>query len=446
MSADRLGARFLQDPLTRAFSTVLADVRSLDLGGQVADYIPELANVDADAFGIAATSIAGHTYATGDSATTFTIQSISKPFVFALVLAEIGFDRFLEHVGVEPSGEAFNAISFDDAGRPANPLINAGAIVTTSLMPATSADERFARIRDGLSVFAGRTLAIDQRVYDSESRTGNRNRALATLALSTGVLASSVDGAAEPYFQQCSLLIDTADLALMGATLANNGVNPRTGVRAVSAEVARHVLSVMSACGMYDRSDQPVHIAEVDPPRSRRGRHAGCCRAGRRRGGSAAAGGRPAAARERDPEDRVRVFRGSGARPQTRTVIDYVRAHADRFGVEPILAVLAIVSCVGGLRELGREDVGRQDLGCCAEEVLVGHQGCDDGAVGVGVASGLVGECIEDPEGVGVGPDREPDNRSYFFVGECDSAGEQIGDRVVLSIGRDDLGDEGIRK
>ncbi len=254
MSADRLGARFLQDPLTRAFSTVLADVRSLDLGGQVADYIPELANVDADAFGIAATSIAGHTYATGDSATTFTIQSISKPFVFALVLAEIGFDRFLEHVGVEPSGEAFNAISFDDAGRPANPLINAGAIVTTSLMPATSADERFARIRDGLSVFAGRTLAIDQRVYDSESRTGNRNRALATLALSTGVLASSVDGAAEPYFQQCSLLIDTADLALMGATLANNGVNPRTGVRAVSAEVARHVLSVMSACGMYDRS------------------------------------------------------------------------------------------------------------------------------------------------------------------------------------------------
>ncbi len=82
----------------------------------------------------------------------------------------------------------------------------------------------------------------------------------------------------------------------------------------------------------------------------------------------------------------------------------------------------AIVSCVGGLRELGREDVGRQDLGCCAEEVLVGHQGCDDGAVGVGVASGLVGECIEDPEGVGVGPDREPDNRSYFFVGERDTA------------------------
>ena len=105
----------------------------------------------------------------------------------------------------------------------------------------------------------------------------------------------------------------------------------------------------------------------------------------------------------------------------------------------------AIVSCVGGLRELGREDVGRQDLGCCAEEVLVGHQGCDDGAVGVGVASGLIGECIEDPEGVGVGPDREPDNRSYFFVGERDSAGEQIGERVVLSIGRDDLGDEVLR-
>lgn len=226
----------------------------MDLGGRVADYIPELAHADPDAFSIAATSVAGRSYATGDSATTFTIQSISKPFVFALALAEIGLDRFLEHVGIEPSGEAFNAISFDTAGRPANPLINAGAIVTTSLMPAGSAEERFARVRDGLSAFAGRTLVVDERVYRSESSTGNRNRALATLALSTGVLGSTVDDAAEPYFRQCSLLVDATDLALMGATLANNGVNPATGVRVVPSEVARHVLSVMSACGMYDRS------------------------------------------------------------------------------------------------------------------------------------------------------------------------------------------------
>lgn len=105
-----------------------------------------------------------------------------------------------------------------------------------------------------------------------------------------------------------------------------------------------------------------------------------------------------------------------------------------------------IVSCGGGLRELGREDVGRQDLGRCTEELLVCHQGFDDGAVGVDVASGLVGKRVEDPEGVGVGTDREPDDRSFFFVGEFDSAGEQIAERVVLSIGRDDLGDEGVRE
>lgn len=105
-----------------------------------------------------------------------------------------------------------------------------------------------------------------------------------------------------------------------------------------------------------------------------------------------------------------------------------------------------IVSCGGGLRELGREDVGRQDLGRCAKELLVGHQGFDDGAVGMGVASGLVGKCVEDPEGVGVGSDREPDDRSFLIVGEFDSAGEQIAERVVLSVGRNDLGDEGVRE
>lgn len=250
------GREFVARPVLAAFQDVLDRVRQQDLGGRVADYIPELAKADPDGFAIAATTVSGRAYATGDSASRFTIQSISKPFVYALALAEHGVDTVAEHVGIEPSGEAFNAISFDDRNRPANPLINAGAIVTTSLIPAANGAERYERIRQGLSAFAGRQLDVDQTVYESESTTGDRNRALATLARSFGVLSCDVDEAAEPYFQQCSLLVDATDLSAMGATLANNGVNPITGARVVKPLVAQHVLSVMLSCGMYDRSGE----------------------------------------------------------------------------------------------------------------------------------------------------------------------------------------------
>lgn len=242
------------DPVSRAFATLLDDVRGQPCSGRVADYIPELAKADREALAMAATSVSGHTYAAGDSASRFTIQSISKAFVYALVLAEHGVPAVMAHVGVEPSGEAFNAISFDAEGRPANPMINAGAIVTTSLVAAASAEERFERIRQGLSAFAGRELDLDDEVYASESATGDRNRALAMLARSSGVLGSSVDDAVEPYFRQCALLVDSVDLAVMGATLADDGVNPITGSRVVSSEVARDTLSLMASCGMYDRS------------------------------------------------------------------------------------------------------------------------------------------------------------------------------------------------
>src|SRR4051794_39556863 len=132
-------------PVVRAFDDILTQLRSRQLGGKVADYIPELADADPEAFAISAATVSGESYGAGDATTRFTIQSISKPFVYALALAELGVDRVSEHVGVEPSGEAFNAISFDDRGRPANPLINAGALVTTSLIGARDADERFER-------------------------------------------------------------------------------------------------------------------------------------------------------------------------------------------------------------------------------------------------------------------------------------------------------------
>ncbi|KXO99633.1 glutaminase [Tsukamurella pseudospumae] len=240
--------------MNAALARVLDDVRRSDPPGAVADYIPQLAHVDPDRFGIATVSVAGHSYGAGDHRTPFTIQSISKPFVYALALQTLGIEAVGERIGVEPSGEAFNGISFDAQGRPENPLINAGAIVCTSLIPAADGAERFAAIRAGLSRFAGRELELDDAVYLSEAATGFRNLALAALARSTDALRTTVEDALDPYFRQCSLLVDAHDVAVMGATLASGGVNPVTGERVISEPVARQVLSVMAGCGMYDRS------------------------------------------------------------------------------------------------------------------------------------------------------------------------------------------------
>ncbi|UDY35255.1 glutaminase A [Dermatobacter hominis] len=225
--------------------------------GAVADYIPELAKVDPDRYGVALASVHGRVYTAGDCSTPFTIQSVSKPFVYALALEDLGLDRVAEHIDFEPSGEPFNAISLDEAsGRPSNPLINAGAIVSTSLVAADGPAERFARIRERLSAFAGRELELDDAVYASESATGDRNRALAHLAASSGVLGAPVTEAVDTYFRQCSLVVTARDLAVMGATLANSGINPVTGETVIHESTAMTVLSVMATCGMYDDSGE----------------------------------------------------------------------------------------------------------------------------------------------------------------------------------------------
>jgi glutaminase len=160
-------------------------------------------------------------------------------------------------VGFEPSGEPFNAISLDpDTGRPDNPLINAGAIVTSSLVEGSTVAERFERVRNFVSECAGRELDLDHDVFASETATGDRNRALAHLARSSGVLHRSVDDATEVYFRQCSISVTTEDLAVMGATLANGGVNPLTGRRVMGERAATLTLSVMATCGMYDHSGE----------------------------------------------------------------------------------------------------------------------------------------------------------------------------------------------
>jgi glutaminase len=221
--------------------------------GEVADYIPQLANADRDCFGLALVSMDGHPYRAGRSHVRFTLQSVTKPFVLALALAELGAAGVGRSVGSEPSGEAFNAISLDPAtGRPANAMINAGAIAVTALVPAADPAARFARILDCLGRFAGRPLDVDEDVYRSESETGHRNRALAHLMRGTGVLRGDPDQAAETYFRQCAVRADVTDLAVMAATLANGGVNPVTGDTVVPEPVAVQVLAVMATCGMYD--------------------------------------------------------------------------------------------------------------------------------------------------------------------------------------------------
>ncbi|MFB7885414.1 glutaminase A [Microbacterium sp. NPDC056057] len=244
------------DPITALLHDLLEDIRPHDRGAP-ADYIPELAAADPDRLALAVVGPRGRVRAVGDVTHEFTIQSISKPFVLALALADRGRDAVLRKVGVEPSGEPFNAISLEPGtGRPANPMVNAGAIATSALIPGDGVDERMSRIVEGLSAFAGRSLWVDEQVYASESATGDRNRALAHLLRSHGIIEGSVEIAVETYFRQCSLLVTVRDLAVMSATLAFGGLNPVTGERVVSDAVARDVLSIMASCGMYDYSGE----------------------------------------------------------------------------------------------------------------------------------------------------------------------------------------------
>ena len=230
-----------------------------DRSGAVADYIPPLALADPDHFGIAVTTTEGHSYEVGDSRERFTIQSMSKPFTYGLALADRGFEAVDGKVGVEPSGEAFNSISLaPGSGRPLNPMINAGAITSTSLVAGGSAAERERRIVDFYGRFAGRALDLDAEVYESERDTGHRNRAIGHMLRAFGVLEEDPDGVLDVYFRQCSVSVDCRDLSLMAATLANGGVNPLTGERVLARDLVDRVLSVMTTCGMYDSAGEWV--------------------------------------------------------------------------------------------------------------------------------------------------------------------------------------------
>ncbi len=235
------------------FLQALHDRHKQNRTGKLADYIPELTRIEPDLFGLAFATMDGYVYEVGDTTAQFTIQSVSKAIIYGLALEDHGREEVLRKIGVEPSGEAFNSIAFDEKNnRPFNPMVNAGAIAATALIKGTGSEERWERILDIFQRFAGRDLGIDDAVYRSESATGHRNRAIAFLELNSGMIGGDVDAHLDLYFRQCSLLVNAADLAIIGATLANGGLNPVTGERALSPGHVRSVLSVMNTCGMYD--------------------------------------------------------------------------------------------------------------------------------------------------------------------------------------------------
>ncbi|MCB0857976.1 MAG: glutaminase A [Solirubrobacterales bacterium] len=224
-----------------------------DMSGEVASYIPELARADPAWFGISMVTADGSVYEVGDTRHEFTIQSISKPLTFALALEAIGEEEVRKHVDVEPSGEAFNSITLQPGtGRPLNPMVNAGAIATTSLIEPLGFDRPIDRILNEYSAFAGRDLSIDEEVFSSENETGHRNRAIAYLLRNAGVVDHEVEEVVETYFRQCSTLVTCRDLAVIAATLASTGFNPVTRERVLREDTVRNVLSVMASCGMYD--------------------------------------------------------------------------------------------------------------------------------------------------------------------------------------------------
>ena len=209
--------------------------------GAVADYIPALACADPNAFGACVVNVDGRAFSVGDATQEFSIQSVSKPFVFALVCDALGTDEVRRRIGVNSTGQPFNSVMALEmsADRTTNPMVNTGAIATTSLVPGDSAEEMWQFVVDGLSRFAGRTLSIDPAVYESEAATNRRNQGLAHLLDGYERMYSDPDVATDVYTMQCSLRVSAVDLAVMGATLADGGVNPISGERVVDESVCR---------------------------------------------------------------------------------------------------------------------------------------------------------------------------------------------------------------
>ncbi len=244
-------AEQVQSLVTEAYQRFKGDTQ-----GNNSQVYPALARVPADLFGICVVGTSGNVYSVGDAEHEFSIMSVSKPFVFALVCQLLGPSAVREKLGVNATGLAFNslaAVEQSGDGR-TNPMVNSGAIATTSLVPGNTTTHKWKFIHDGLSRFAGRVLPLNEEVYASASETNFRNQGIARLLQSFSRIYIDPAEATDLYTKQCSLNVSARDLAVMGATLADGGVNPITKERVVDSSVCHYALAVMATAGLYETS------------------------------------------------------------------------------------------------------------------------------------------------------------------------------------------------
>jgi len=227
-----------------------------DTNGKNADYIPYLAQVDSKLFGVAVVTTDNQVYELGDVKYSFSIQSISKVYTLALAMEELGFDKVFQRIGSEPTGRAFNSVLavVDMPTHTANPLVNAGAIATTSLISGKNEEEKWNKILDFYSKVAGEKLVLIDEVYKSEAATNAGNKALAMLLAKYDRIYGDPFESVDIYTKQCSVGVNATQLARMGALLANNGKNPATGEQVIKAEDVPYILSTMTMAGLYDSS------------------------------------------------------------------------------------------------------------------------------------------------------------------------------------------------
>lgn len=244
----------MKSPIPDYLNRVLENARPIETG-KPASYIETLAKADTSKIAVALAMVDGQIYSTGDDDVEFSIQSISKAFVYALAIEDAGLDMVLEKIGVEPSGDAFNSLSLErGTNRPMNPMINAGAITAHSLIggPDWTADQRTERILEALSKLAGRRLHVCEEVYQAELRGADRNMGIGYMLKAAGIITGDTQQIVQGYIRQCAINVNVRDLAMMAAVLCNAGIHPETGDRIIAQDSVRQILSVMATCGMYD--------------------------------------------------------------------------------------------------------------------------------------------------------------------------------------------------
>lgn len=226
--------------------------------GHPASYIPELAHANPEHFAIVVTTTDGETISVGDKDVMFSLQSTSKPITYGKVLEDFGREFVLTKVGVEPTGEAFNSIVELEkhTHRPYNPMINSGAIAISSLIKGENEEARLQKILKLFEGYVGHPVQFDRKIFESERNTAHRNRSIAHLLRHFNVIEDNIEESLDLYFKQCSIMVNTIDLSMIAATLANGGINPKTKSRAIPEKYVGDILSLMFTCGMYDSSGE----------------------------------------------------------------------------------------------------------------------------------------------------------------------------------------------